>query len=60
MFKPSKKEFECLFDELFEDKKNIVMDLMRYSYKEPHDYLFLNVDTQRIYQDFDEIILEDE
>ena len=34
---------------------------MKFSYQKPHDYLFLNVDAQKIYnQDFDEIILDDE
>ena len=60
IFKPSKKEFETLFDELFEDKKEKVMEIMRYAYQNPHDYLFLSVDTQRIFKDFDELILDDE
>jgi len=60
LFKPSKKEFENLFDELFEDHKNKIIDLMKFSYQKPHDYLFLNVDTQRIFnQDFDEILLDE-
>ena len=59
MFKPSKVEFENLFDELFEQKKDILMDLMRYVFKNPHDYLMLNVDHQKFYKDFDEIIVHD-
>ena len=59
MFKPSKMEFENLFDELFEQKKDISMDLMRYVFKNPHDYLMLNVDNQKFYKDFDEIIVHD-
>jgi DNA replication protein DnaC len=57
MFKPSKVEFENLFDELFETKKELAVDIMNFVYKDPHDYLMLNVDTQKMYKDFDEIIL---
>jgi hypothetical protein len=57
MFKPSKVEFENLFDELFETKKELAVDIMNFVYKNPHDYLMLNVDTQKMYKDFDEIII---
>jgi hypothetical protein len=57
MFKPSKKEFEVLFSELFEQKKDYALDIMKYVYQKPHDCLMLNVDSQRMYKDFDEIIL---
>ena len=58
MFKPSKKEFEVLFEELFEQKKDYALDIMKYAFKEPHDYIMLNVDTQKIYKMFDEIIIK--
>jgi hypothetical protein len=58
MFKPSKKEFEILFSENFEQKKDHALDIMKYVYKEPHDWLMLNVDTQRMFKKFDEIIIK--
>ncbi len=58
MFKPSKTEAIALFDELFETNKDDTMKLMRFAYKDPHDYLFLNVSNQRIFQNYDEIILK--
>ena len=60
IWKPSKVEFITLFDELFETEKDDAMALMRFAFKEPHDYLFLNVDNQKIYQDYDELILHTE
>lgn len=60
IFKPSKVEFITLFDELFETPKDDAMELMRYAFQKPHDFLFLNVDNQRIYQDYDELILHTE
>ena len=58
MWKPSKIEFITLFDELFETSKDDAMDLMRYAFTKPHDYLFLNVDNQRLFKDFDELIIK--
>lgn len=60
IFKPSKVEFITLFDELFETPKDDAMALMRYAFQKPHDFLFLNVDNQRIFQDYDELILHTE
>jgi KaiC/GvpD/RAD55 family RecA-like ATPase len=57
MFKPSKKEFETLFDELFEQYKDITLEIMKCVYTEPHKYLMLNVETQKMYDGFNEIII---
>lgn len=57
MFKPSKLEFQYLFDELFETKKDLAMDIMNLVYDEPHQYLMLNVDSQKLYKKFDEIVV---
>ena len=57
MFKPSKLEFQYLFDELFETKKDLAMDIMNLVYDEPHQYLMLNVDQQKMYKKFDEIVI---
>jgi KaiC/GvpD/RAD55 family RecA-like ATPase len=56
MFKPAKKEFETLFEELFETKKDNAMDIMNFVYDKQHQYLFLNVDSQRMFKGFDELI----
>ena len=52
------KEFETLFEELFETKKDDAMEIMNFVYKLPHDYLFLNVDSQRMFKNFDEILIQ--
>jgi DNA replication protein DnaC len=57
IFKPSKTKFENLMTEMFEMHKDDALDLLKDVYTDPHDYLFLNVDTQRMYKNFDEIIL---
>jgi len=58
MFKPSKVEFITLFEELFESKKDDAMEVMRHAFLKPHDYLFLNVDSQRMFKDYDELIIK--
>ena len=55
MFKPSKVEFENLFEELFETNKDLALDIMNVAYEKPHDYLVLNVDSQKLYKQFDQI-----
>ena len=53
------QEFENLFDELFETKKDGAMDVMRFVYDKPHQYLMMNLDSQRMYKGFDELILKE-
>jgi hypothetical protein len=53
-------EFENLFNELFETKKDLALDIMNIAYNKPHQYLMLNVDTQRMFRGFDEIIVDNE
>ena len=57
MFKPPKTEFINLFEELFETKKEMALDVMNFTYDEPHDWLLLNVPSQRMFKGFDEIII---
>lgn len=58
IFKPAKTEFQTLFDELFETAKDNAIHVMNVVYDKPHQYLMLNVESQRMYKGFDEIILK--
>ena len=60
LFKPSKKEMEIIFDELIESKKDKFEDIMRYAYDEKHNFLFVNIPTQRIFKNFDELIIKND
>jgi len=60
LFRPSKREMELVFEELFETKKNIFQDIMKIAYDEKHNFLFLNVPTQRLFKNFDELIINEE
>ena len=61
LFKPSKKEFENVFEELMENKKKIMLDIMKLAYNDdPHNYLFINVPSQRMFINSDEIIINED
>ena len=62
MFKPSKVEFENFCNELYETKKDMALEIMKVAYSETkdHPYIMLNVETQKMYRKFDEIIIHEE
>jgi hypothetical protein len=60
MFKPPKKELEIVFNELFESKKEMFMDIMRMAYDDKHNFLFLNVPSQRMFKNWDELVIDDD
>ena len=58
IFKTSKSELEQIFDELVELPKDYILPIMRLVYDKPHQYLFINTDSQRMFKGFDEILIE--
>jgi adenylate kinase family enzyme len=61
LFKPSKKEFELVFEELFESKKDLFLSIMKITYDDDnHNFLFMNIPSQRLFKNFDEIIIKDD
>ena len=57
MWKPSKTELLNLFEELCKTKKDLALDIMHYANEKPHDWLLLNISSQRMFKCFDEIIV---
>ena len=49
---------EQIFDEVVELPKDYILPLIKLVYDEPHQYLFINTDSQRLFKNFDEIIIE--
>jgi KaiC/GvpD/RAD55 family RecA-like ATPase len=60
LFKPSKVEFQNFCEELFETKKDKAIEIMNFVYDVPHTYLMLNVEEQKMYKMFDELIIHDD
>ncbi len=56
IFRVSKNELKTIFDEVVESKKELMNELSRMVYDKPHQYMFINTDSQRIFKGFDEII----
>jgi hypothetical protein len=58
MFKPPKKEMEILFEELIESKKDTFNEVMRIAFDKKHNFLFVNVPSQRMFKNWDELIFK--
>jgi hypothetical protein len=59
VFRVSKNELNNIFDEVVEQKKEIVEDIAKIVFDKPYEYLVINTETQRLFKGFDEIIIED-
>jgi DNA replication protein DnaC len=58
IFKCSKNEMATIWDELMEYPKEYILPIMKEVYDRPYNYLFINTDSQRLFKNFDEIIIE--
>lgn len=58
-FKPSKKEMAMIFDELLE-KEEIANQISQMAFQKPYDWLMIDVPSQRIFQKYNELIIDDE
>ncbi len=60
-FKISKTESENIFNELFENKKAYLTEIMKNIYDEPHNFMILDTDSQRIFKNMNkEIVIHEE
>lgn len=60
MYKPSRKETETIFDELLEQNEDISNQIFKLAFKKQFDKLIIDVPTQRLYINSDEVIIHDE
>ena len=60
LFKTSKCEMETIFEEVIEQDKTIIPKLQKLVFDVPYNYLFINTDSQRLFRNFDEIIVSEE
>lgn len=59
VFRTTKNEMENIFNELVETKKEYMLDIMKYVYDKPYQWLFLNSDSGRLFKMWDEILIND-
>ena len=55
-FRVTKNEMETIFEEVVESKIDYMTDIVKLVYDKPHQYLFINVDSQNMFKNFDSII----
>ena len=60
IFRCSKKEMETIADELIEQKKEHLNEIIKIVYNKPYQYLFINTDSQRLFSGFDELLINDD
>ena len=60
IFKVSKNELTTIFEELIETKKEYVLPISKLVFNEPYNFLYINTETQRLFKNWDSIIIEDD
>lgn len=60
VFKINKTEMQTIFEEHIEQHKDHFIELLKYVFKEPHDFMFLNTGSQRIFSNWNEIEMPEE
>lgn len=59
VWKVNKREMENIFAEQIEQHKDKFQGVLKLLYKKPHDFFYLNTNTQRMFNNWDEIIIQD-
>ena len=59
VFRVNKNELATIFDEIVEDKEmvDIAPQISKLIYDKPYNFMFINTDSQRIFKNFDELII---
>ena len=60
VFKMDKSQTEQIFESIYEGKRMNYMEISKLVYDKPYQWLFINVPSQRIFKEFDEIIIDEE
>jgi GTPase SAR1 family protein len=60
IFKIQKGEMKTIFEEQVEIGEKVYHDILDLSYKNAHDFIFIDANTQRIFINWDEVIINDE
>lgn len=58
VFKINKTEMENIFNEMIEEFKDNFIKVMKRCYNEEHNFLYINTNSQRLFCNWDEIILK--
>lgn len=59
VFKVGKVELQNIFDELVEMDQPTFKKIQKYLFKEPYDFMYLNTNSQRLFSNWDEIVIDE-
>ena len=57
IFKIGKAEMENIFEEAIEQHKKAFLTVTNFVYDKPHNFLYINTNSQRMFKNWDEILL---
>lgn len=57
IFKIQKKEMSTIFDEQVEIAENVFKDIVKIAFKNSHDFIFIDSNSQKIFLNWDQIII---
>lgn len=60
MYKPSKREIQMVMEELIEQKSDVADEIFKIAFKKQYDWLMLDVPEQKIYNNYNQLIIKDE
>jgi GTPase SAR1 family protein len=58
VWKVNKREVENIFMEQIEQHKNKFDVVLKLLFKNPHDFMYVNTNTQRLFNNWDEVVIE--
>jgi hypothetical protein len=58
IFKVSKNEMENIFEEVVEQKKELIPAISKIVFSEPYQFLFINIESQRMFKNWDELVID--
>jgi GTPase SAR1 family protein len=58
IFRVNKEELKTIFNEIVEGKDDYINDISKLVYSEPYKYLFINTNSQRLFDGFNELIFD--
>lgn len=60
IFKVSKNEMSAIWDEVIEYSTDLIVPIIKTVYDEPYQFLFVNTDSQRLFKNWDEIVINED
>jgi GTPase SAR1 family protein len=58
IFKVNKQQLSDIWEEIVEQPKELIDKIRKLVFDKPHQYLFINVENQRMFKNFDEIVFD--